>query len=421
MPFHVSISHSIGNSATVYNLSEESLNTRVVQPWLNRESGTFEGKDMDLGTATIRIYEGGAFETIDAMGKTWLEVLTTCANVTDSQLSGQRSPRSVPVKSRTPLEPPSPKRVMVVYGRDNAARNAMFGFLRDLGLEPVEWEQAVAATGRSTPTTKETIDAAFAVARTVVVLLTPDEEVRLHSDLAGGDGASVAMQPRPNVYIELGMAFALHPDRVVIVEIGGVRPASDLDGMNTIRLRGGAKELAALRSRLEIAGVQLSPSGSTDWLDGERFSRLEACSRVPVVDHRGELQNTRGGRSQPEAPGSADRAQVARVSAEVKYNGLENEIIFLITNHSDSAIYDVSWFHVTAENSWAASHQPFSLAPGESHTDTLPATVNRAIEAGRVAGFLLRDNAGVHWIKWGDAVVEQARNDLSQQISGRRN
>ena len=297
----------------------------------------------------------------------------------------------------------------------------MFGFLRDLGLEPVEWEQAVAATGRSTPTTKETIDAAFAVARTVVVLLTPDEEVRLHSDLAGGDGASVAMQPRPNVYIELGMAFALHPDRVVIVEIGGVRPASDLDGMNTIRLRGGAKELAALRSRLEIAGVQLSPSGSTDWLDGERFSRLEACSRVPVVDHRGELQNTRGGRSQPEAPGSADRAQVARVSAEVKYNGLENEIIFLITNHSDSAIYDVSWFHVTAENSWAASHQPFSLAPGESHTDTLPATVNRAIEAGRVAGFLLRDNAGVHWIKWGDAVVEQARNDLSQQISGRRN
>ena len=77
----------------------------------------------------------------------------------------------------------------------------------------------------------------------MVVLVTPDDDVRIHGDLGPGPHErNFEMQARPNVYIELGMAFALHPHRTVIVEIGTLRRATDLDGMNTVRLLKGRVE-----------------------------------------------------------------------------------------------------------------------------------------------------------------------------------
>ncbi len=69
-----------------------------------------------------------------------------------------------------------PKKVMVVHGRDEEARLAMFTFLRALGLEPQEWGALVEATGSAAPYIGEVLDKAFGVARAVVVLFTPDDE-----------------------------------------------------------------------------------------------------------------------------------------------------------------------------------------------------------------------------------------------------
>jgi len=41
--------------------------------------------------------------------------------------------------------------VFVVHGRNETARAAMFGFLRAIGLWPVEWSEAVAMTGEGSP------------------------------------------------------------------------------------------------------------------------------------------------------------------------------------------------------------------------------------------------------------------------------
>jgi hypothetical protein len=38
---------------------------------------------------------------------------------------------------------PDPKKVFVVHGRDEKLRSDMFGFLRALGLNPIEWREAV--------------------------------------------------------------------------------------------------------------------------------------------------------------------------------------------------------------------------------------------------------------------------------------
>ena len=66
------------------------------------------------------------------------------------------------------------REVFVVHGRNAAARDAMFEFLRSLDLHPLEWSEAVSTTGKPSPYISEILDAAFSRAHAVVVLLTPD-------------------------------------------------------------------------------------------------------------------------------------------------------------------------------------------------------------------------------------------------------
>jgi hypothetical protein len=50
-------------------------------------------------------------------------------------------------KSAEPRKSKNPKCVFVVHGRNSALRDSMFAFLRAIGLQPLEWSQAVKATG----------------------------------------------------------------------------------------------------------------------------------------------------------------------------------------------------------------------------------------------------------------------------------
>jgi hypothetical protein len=65
------------------------------------------------------------------------------------------------------------------------AREAMFSFLRSLGLDPLEWAAIVAATGKGTPYVGEVLTKGFEIAQAAVVLMTPDDEARLIVHLHG--------------------------------------------------------------------------------------------------------------------------------------------------------------------------------------------------------------------------------------------
>jgi predicted nucleotide-binding protein len=109
------------------------------------------------------------------------------------------------------------ERVMVVYGRDDAASVAMFDYLRALKLEPQEWGDLVRASESGAPYTGEVLDRALEIAQAVIVLFTPDDEARLKADLIRDDDSPVEGelrgQPRPNVLFEAGLAFGRHPKR----------------------------------------------------------------------------------------------------------------------------------------------------------------------------------------------------------------
>lgn len=164
--------------------------------------------------------------------------------------------------------------VFVVHGRNEPLRKSIFDFLRSIDLSPMEWDHAVALTGEGSPYVGQILDAAFDRAAAVVVLMTPDEIAYLQPKYAQDEDdpeTHPAAQARPNVLFEAGMALGRDARRTVLVEVGHVRPFSDVAGRHAIRLTNEMASRQALAKRLETAGCEVSLTG-TDWHSTGDFS-----------------------------------------------------------------------------------------------------------------------------------------------------
>ncbi len=167
------------------------------------------------------------------------------------------------------------KSVFLVHGRDVVTTENFSIFLRALNIRPIEWSQAESYTGIASPYIGDTIDAGMARAQAVIVLLTGDDEARLlHGFQKPSDPEferKLIPQARPNVIFEAGYALAKYPARAVIIQIGEVRPFSDIAGRFLIRFDGSATSRKHVVSRLETAGVEVDATG-TDWLTAGAFA-----------------------------------------------------------------------------------------------------------------------------------------------------
>lgn len=171
--------------------------------------------------------------------------------------------------------PPAVNRVFVVHGRHQRLRDDLFNLLRAAGLHPIEWAEALGRTGQAAPYTGQVLESAFADAQAVVVLLTPDDEVRLRDDLVlprdGVHEREVRHQARPNVLFEAGMAFGSHPDRTILVQVGDVKPFSDVAGRHVVHLGDDAGSRHDLLVRLKKAGCPVDLDRG-DWMRVGRFT-----------------------------------------------------------------------------------------------------------------------------------------------------
>jgi hypothetical protein len=176
------------------------------------------------------------------------------------------------------------KNVFVVHGRDEQARVALFGFLEALGLRPLGWETLVTATGSAAPYLRNVIMQGIAMAQAAVVLMTPEDVVRLHPELhqANEDAheAVETMQARPNVILELGMALATYADRTIVLYAGQHRPMADLNGLNYVTLNGSGECLDKVISRLKTAGCRMSGTVPSRYTRA-RFRNLASYQRKP--------------------------------------------------------------------------------------------------------------------------------------------
>lgn len=177
------------------------------------------------------------------------------------------------------------RNVFVVHGRNESARRELFSFLRALGLNPLEWPEAVKLTGKGAPFVGEVLEAGFNAAQATVVLMTPDDEARLREPYRHSpeDEGQLQGQPRQNVLFEAGMAMGKHPNQTIIVELGKLRPMSDVAGRHAIRMDDTPEKRNELAGRLETAGCSVNRSAS-DWYSAGNFNDVisEIKQTVPA-------------------------------------------------------------------------------------------------------------------------------------------
>ncbi|TVL91560.1 TIR domain-containing protein [Streptomyces sp. SAJ15] len=217
-----------------------------------------------------------------------------------------------------------PRKVFVIHGRNEPARKGLFEFLRTLGLDPIEWSEAIRLTGKGSPYLGEVLDAVFAHAQAVVILQTPDDVARLHESLTlPGDPECVPrLQPRPNVLFEAGMAMGRDEERTVIVELGEVRGFSDIQGRHVVRLDDSVKRRQELAIRLQTAGCAVRLSG-TDWHDAGDLTPPVPSLADPV-------------------PGAGEEvADSPRLEARYVDHGPGRSGVVQITNHGPGDLYDL--------------------------------------------------------------------------------
>ena len=172
-----------------------------------------------------------------------------------------------------------PKKVFVVYGRNEKAREAMFAFLRSIGLDPLEWLHGVSMTSDASPLVPQILETAFNQVQAFVVLLSGDDEARLREPFRKESDEQyeneLTPQARPNVLFEAGLAFGTQPHRVVLVEFGKLRPFSDTVGRYTVRINNDINSRQQLAILLRNAGCIVNLDG-TDWHTAGNFKSAMA-------------------------------------------------------------------------------------------------------------------------------------------------
>ena len=275
-----------GHPAHALNLRQEELERRVLMPYRQGKAITIGGTTIDSrDVGQVRVYEKqDKYEDFDPLA--FYEHEGKGKHVTDDFIVGP--PGSEPVPKTTEVTRPSAnaRTVFVVHGRNEAARNALFEFLRAIDLHPLEWPEAVKATGKPMPYIGEILAAAFSKAYAIVVLLTPDDEARLKKSLRSENAppyeVELSGQARPNVLFEAGMAMSWSQDRTILVELGTLRPFSDIAGLHVIRLDNSSQRRQELADRLRAARCPVNLDG-TDWHSAGDFEAAVVGSERTVT------------------------------------------------------------------------------------------------------------------------------------------
>ena len=248
----------------------------------------------------IRVYE--SYEKIghlDQLPKGIIE------DVTEEFITGPPGWQSeeLPENVREVRPPVDTRNVFVVHGRNNVAREAMCEFLRAIKLWPLEWSEVIQATGKPMPYIGEILETAFALAQATLVLITPDDEVRLRKELLLDSDpdyeTNLTGQAGPNVLYEAGMAMGMSPDRTVLVELGTLRPFTDVAGLHVIRLNNSPGRRKELAQRLISAGCPANLDGNGWYEAGDFKSVIESVvQNSPKVVTVSEQQSDTTGSSQ---------------------------------------------------------------------------------------------------------------------------
>jgi predicted nucleotide-binding protein len=198
------------------------------------------------------------------------------AQVQIEEVSPAQPLAASPLRAAKPaIKPTKTNTLFVVHGRDAKLTEAMFGLLRALGLNPIEWSKAVAKTKGNNPDLDKIIGGQMKTVQGIVVLISPDEQAKLKAKFSDPDVPAERMlqdQARPNVLFEAGWAFGAYPSKTLLVRVGNTRPISDLGGKHIMKLSNSAASRKEFAQRLKKMGFKIDLEG-TSWLTEFDFDR----------------------------------------------------------------------------------------------------------------------------------------------------
>jgi predicted nucleotide-binding protein len=147
------------------------------------------------------------------MGDGWADAEITFSGSDLDELRNAMVPQGAP-------PPPNPRRVFIVHGHDDGARETVARFLQHLGFEPIILHEQ-ANRGRTIIEKFEThSEVGFAI-----VILTPD-------DIGGKQGGDPQPRARQNVILEWGYFIGkLGRSRVCALKKGSIEMPSDILGV----------------------------------------------------------------------------------------------------------------------------------------------------------------------------------------------
>jgi predicted nucleotide-binding protein len=139
------------------------------------------------------------------------------------------------------------RRVFIVHGRDEAAKEATARFIAKLGLEPIILHEQPNGGRTIIEKLEAHLDVDFAI-----ILLTPDD--------VGGQAAetpTLNKRARQNVVLELGLFIgALGRSRVCALHKGNLELPSDFDGVVYVSMDDGGWKLLIARE-IKQAGIDV--------------------------------------------------------------------------------------------------------------------------------------------------------------------
>ena len=341
--YHVIVGSTSGRpfDEHVPDVSREWLEERILVPRSEGTPITVNGKTIPIKRISRVVVKATTRPTTSISPPFVRAFLADADDVTDEFITGPPGSESAARhgEQQETRPPAGAREVFVVHGRNMVARNAMFEFLRAVELRPLEWSELVTGTGEGSPYTGDVLKVAFSQAHAVVVLMTPDDEVRLREQLRKpneADEAELKGQARPNVLFEAGMAMGRNEQRTVIVELGALRAFSDIAGRHTIRLDDTSERRQELAQRLKDAGCPVNLNG-TDWHSAGDFAGALKSAVTPsaaALPEIGDIATT------PDAASEVTVPQISVDAAELLMNTVKTRDarLFKITTAGGLAI-----------------------------------------------------------------------------------
>ena len=116
-------------------------------------------------------------------------------------------------------------------------------------------------------------------------LFTPDDEACLRQQFRSDSDPRHEVEPtgqaRPNVLFEAGMAMGRDSNRTILVELGTLRPFSDIGGRHLLRIDDTSQQRQQLAQRLQTAGCPVKLDGIEWHTAGDFDAALELAQASP--------------------------------------------------------------------------------------------------------------------------------------------